>query len=91
VAVQTIKSICRRPWNGRPQNRATWYEPLEDQAEIDRAVHWALARPEVFLNTAGDIHLLPKVLDAANRFQAGPPEAEMQMQMAALEIQPLFV
>ena len=29
VAIQTIKSIARRPWLGRPHTRATWYEPLK--------------------------------------------------------------
>ena len=91
VAVQTIKSICRRPWDGRPQTRATWYEPLEDQAEIDRAVHWVFSRPELFLNTVGDIHVLPKVLDAASRFAAGPSPEEMQSQVAALAMEPMFV
>ena len=91
VAVQTIKSLCRRPWGDRPQNRATWYEPLEDQADIDRAVHWVLNRPGIFLNTVGDIYVLPKVLDAASRFQAGPSEQEMAAAAIRLELEPLFV
>jgi aryl-alcohol dehydrogenase-like predicted oxidoreductase len=92
VAVQTIKSITRGPWGEKTQNRATWYEPLEDQADIDRAVHWVLSRPGIFLNTAGDIHLLPKVLEAANRFQGQPPaETEMQAEVERLEMTPLFV
>ena len=39
VAVQTIKGITRGPWGDKPKTRQTWYEPLEDQAAIDRAVH----------------------------------------------------
>src|SRR5438067_11386723 len=35
VAVQTIKSIARQPWLGRPRTRTTWYEPLEAQEDID--------------------------------------------------------
>ena len=58
VAVQTIKSIARRPWWGRDHTCATWYEPFEDQGDIDTAVHWVLARPGVFLTTVGDIHFL---------------------------------
>ena len=42
VAVQTIKSLVRRPWGDRQPTRATWYEPLEEQADIDLAVHWVL-------------------------------------------------
>jgi aryl-alcohol dehydrogenase-like predicted oxidoreductase len=91
VAVQTIKSIARRPWLGRQATRTTWYEPMEDQAEIDRAVHWVLSRPGIFLNTVGDIHVLPKVLDAANRFEAAPSDAEMRRQVEQLDMVPLFV
>ena len=91
VAVQTIKSIAYRPWMGRPHTHGTWYEPLEDQKEIDLAVHWVLNRPGVFLNTVGDIHLLPKVLDAASRFQAGPSDEEMRAMIGRLHVEPLFV
>jgi aryl-alcohol dehydrogenase-like predicted oxidoreductase len=91
VAVQTIKSIAYRPWMGRPHTRAVWYQPLEDQQDIDRAVHWVLKRQGLFLNTVGDIHLLPRVLDAASRFQAGTPDEEMQAMVARLAMEPLFV
>jgi len=91
VAVQTIKSIAQGPWGDKAQTRSTWYEPLEEQADIDRAVHWVLSRPDIFLNTVADIHLLPKVLDAATRFQTGPSAAEMQAHVDKLEITPLFV
>jgi aryl-alcohol dehydrogenase-like predicted oxidoreductase len=91
VAVLTIKSIARRPWWGREHTRSTWYEPFEEQRDIDAAVHWVLARPGIFLATVGDIHLLPKVLDAANRF-AGVPDAEtMREQSARIDMVPLFV
>lgn len=39
VAMQTIKSIVHTPWGEYEPNRATWYRPLEKQADIDRAVH----------------------------------------------------
>ena len=91
VAVQTIKSIARQPWLGQQHTHNTWYQPLEDQAEIDRAVHWVLGRPGVFLNTAGDIHLLPRVLDAAERFQSAPSDAAMREDLSRLEMMPLFV
>jgi aryl-alcohol dehydrogenase-like predicted oxidoreductase len=90
VAVQTIKSIARRPWWGRPHTHSTWYEPLEDQADIDRAVHWVLGRPGIFLNTVGDTHLLPKVLDAASRYQTAPANEEMSAEVAELEMVSLF-
>jgi aryl-alcohol dehydrogenase-like predicted oxidoreductase len=94
VAVQTIKSIAYKPWMGRKPTRDVWYEPLEDQQDIDMAVHWVLKRPGIFLNTVGDIHLLPRVLDAASRFQAdpaGPTDEQMHALVARLGMEPLFV
>ncbi len=91
VAVQTIKSLVRAPWGDRPRTRATWYEPLEDQADIDLAVYWVLGHPDFFLNTIGDIHILPKVLDAASRFASRPTAAQMAALDKARDLQPLFV
>ena len=90
VAVQTIKAIARGPWATTDPNRNTWYQPLEAEADIARAVHWVLRRPGIFLNTVGDIGLLPKVLDAASRFEAGPVEAEMASMTRERSITPLF-
>jgi len=91
VAVQTIKSITRAPWGEREPTTATWYEPLQDQDAIDTAVSWVLGRPEVFLNTVGDIHVLPKVLDAAERFTDRPTDEQMRELEAAWGMEPLFV
>ena len=91
IAVQTIKSLLRGPWGTTPQNRSTWYQPLEEQADIDRAVHWILAQGDLFLNTPGDIHLLPNVLDAASRFDgSGPSDEEMVAMSAEKQMTPLF-
>jgi aryl-alcohol dehydrogenase-like predicted oxidoreductase len=90
IAVQTIKAVARRPWWGRERTRATWYQPLEDQRDIDLAVHWVLARPGIFLNTVGDTALLPRVLDAAERFQTAPDEAAVREAATRLEMLPLF-
>lgn len=91
VAVQTIKSIAYRPWLGRPHTHAPWYEPLSEQEDIDLAVHWVLQQPDIFLNTVSDIHLLPKMLDAASRFQDGPGNDEMEALVQRTGMQPLFV
>ncbi len=90
IAVQTIKAITRRPYQTAEHGFATWYEPLTEQSGIDAAVHWVLGQPEVFLNTVGDIHVLPKVLDAASRFTGRPSDAEMQAVVDQFEMAPLF-
>jgi hypothetical protein len=57
------------------RTHTTWY--LEEQADVDRAVHWVIGLPGVFLNTAGDLSLLPRVLDAASGFERRPSDAEI--------------
>jgi aryl-alcohol dehydrogenase-like predicted oxidoreductase len=91
VAMQTIKGITLGPWNEKEHTHGTWYEPLAEQADIDRAVHWVLGRPGLFLNTAGDLTLLPKIFDAASRFAGPTPDAAMLDLVAKRDMAPLFV
>jgi aryl-alcohol dehydrogenase-like predicted oxidoreductase len=92
VAMQTIKSVALAPWDGRPQTASTWYEPLTDPADIDIAVRWVLARPAAFLNTPGDVNLLPHVLAAAERIKRGQPSVdEVEALVERRSLAPLFV
>jgi len=91
VAVQTIKSITKGPWADKDRTRNTWYEPLEEQGDIDRAVSWILGEGYIFLNTCSDIHLLPRVLDAASRFEEKPSDAEMDKMVEERRMSRLFV
>src|SRR5919205_1288509 len=91
VALQTIKSLAHPRWDGRAKTASTWYEPLREQPDIDLAVHWVLGRPEAFLLTTGDVEILPRLLDAAERFERRPPETEMATLADRREITPLFV
>src|SRR3712207_1671241 len=91
VALQTIKSLARRRWDGRPHTAATWYEPIRDQADVDLAVHWVLGRPDAFLLTTGDVEILPRLLDAAARFERRPADDDMAALAARSEAAPLFV
>ena len=91
VAIQTIKAITKAPWGDREHTASTWYEPLTDQDAIDTAVSWVIGRPGIYLNTVGDIEILPKVLDAAERFESRPGEAEMHALSSSWQMEPLFV
>ncbi|MHA2428856.1 MAG: aldo/keto reductase, partial [Candidatus Hermodarchaeia archaeon] len=91
AAIQTIKSIARQPWKNRPKTHNTYfYEPLETQDAINKSVHWSLGFPNSFLITVGDMQVLPKMLDAANRFENRPSDKEMSTMVDELEIQPIF-
>jgi len=90
VAVQVIKSIARGPWATSDRTHTTWYQPLEAQADIDRAMHWAIGVPGVHLNTAGDLTLLPRILDAAARFERRPSDDEMVTMLDTTRMTSLF-
>lgn len=78
ITVQTIKAIARGPWAaGVDQTHATWYQPLEEEDAIRQAVHWLLARPGIFLNSAGDVNLLPAILRAADELGEAPSDEVM--------------
>ena len=59
-------------------------DPLEDPADIRLAVHWVLARPGIFLNSVGDVGLLPHVLRAAAELGANHEPAPGEAIMAGL-------
>ena len=90
VAVQTIKSLMRGPWGTEDHNYSVWYQPLTEQNDIDRAVHWVIGRPNIFLNTTGDISILPKLLDAASRFSQRTPDGEMQTMLQERHMSSMF-
>jgi aryl-alcohol dehydrogenase-like predicted oxidoreductase len=90
VAVQVIKAVARGPWATEDRTHATWYQPLESGEDIDRAVHWVLGLPEVFLTTVGDLALLPRVLEAVRTFARRPSDEEMTAMLEARRVSSLF-
>jgi hypothetical protein len=66
-----IKAAARRPWGEQDPTRTTWYEPQTDPDAIARGVAFALSTEGVHaFCTAGDLGLLPTVLDAAEAYRA---------------------
>jgi aryl-alcohol dehydrogenase-like predicted oxidoreductase len=92
VAVQTIKSVARRRWpdDGEPGPRYSWYEPLHDPDAIERAVHYVLGRPRLFLNTSSDARLLPATVAAAQTASRIPSDEAMEADRLAHGITSLF-
>jgi aryl-alcohol dehydrogenase-like predicted oxidoreductase len=91
VAVQTMTAIAWQPCRGRSQKYNTYfYEPLEDQEAIAGSVHWLLGHPGIFVATPGDMQLLPRVLEAAGRFQTRPSDDDMAALAAKYDVRPVF-
>jgi aryl-alcohol dehydrogenase-like predicted oxidoreductase len=69
AGLMTIKTVARRNWpGGADQRYATWYEPWDDPDHLDAAVAFALRQDGVTgIATAGDVGLLDRIVQAANR------------------------
>ncbi len=88
IGIQTIKMIARGGWGDtHPKDCHTWYDPHREQSEIDRALWWTLSQPMHTAPSCGEIGLLPKVLDAAERFT--PLTASEQRAAIAAQDPPL--
>ncbi|MGI8687279.1 MAG: aldo/keto reductase [Thermomicrobiales bacterium] len=76
VGVHIIKTLAKSPWYGRehPPTKP-WYEPFDDQETIDRAVAFNAGQPIHTLCSSADVTVIPKMLDAAERYQSVSPEA----------------
>lgn len=90
VAVQIIKSIARRPWPGGERKRSCWYEPFEEPEDLQRAVNWLLSGTDFFLNTVGDINVMAKVLEAAEKLGDRPTDEEMDAMARDNDMQLIF-
>jgi diketogulonate reductase-like aldo/keto reductase len=103
IGVMAIKAVAHRPWADRQplvgaagdepvtsgRWATSWYEPAASDEDIDRGVRFALGTPSVCgFCTPGDIGLLPRVLNAADR--ATPLDASERQHaidsMAAVEL-----
>jgi aryl-alcohol dehydrogenase-like predicted oxidoreductase len=83
IGVHVIKALAKDPWGDRPHTHTTWYEPFTDQPTIDRAAAFVLARPVTTLCSTGDVTVLSKLLDAAERARPLDPAAEADLLAAA--------
>lgn len=90
IAVQTIKSAARGLWGDKARSYTTWYEPLDDEESIAKAVHWVMDQAGIFLITTGDIQVLPKFLAAVAAFQKAPSIEAMDAMVVRQRMQPLF-
>jgi predicted aldo/keto reductase-like oxidoreductase len=86
IGVMVIKSIARNNWRADgPRPYDTWYEPLDGQALIDAAVTFALDQWGITgLATAGDVRLLPLMIEAERRREAAQDEGTDRIDLEAV-------
>ncbi len=64
-----IKSVAKGPWNERPKTHTTWYEPYHTPATVQDSVNFVLSQDVTGLCMAGDVTVIPMVLQACQQFE----------------------
>jgi aryl-alcohol dehydrogenase-like predicted oxidoreductase len=90
VGTMVIKSITKAPWGEREHTATTWYEPFEDMDIIQQSVNFALSYEVTGICTAGDIRVLPKVIQACENYKELDHEQMEAMIESGKQYEPLF-
>lgn len=90
VGTMVIKTVTKGPWGEKEQTATTWYEPFEEQDEIQKAVDFALSYQVTGLCTAGDTRVLPMVLQACENFTPLDATGRDRMISSGTRYEPLF-
>jgi len=71
-----IKAIAKRPWEAIMHMYSTWYEPFDEQTDIDKSLWFSLSQDITTVTLPADLRLWSPVIGAAERFI--PLEAQEQ-------------
>ena len=83
VGTIAIKAITKRPWQGAMHMYQTWYEPFDEQTEIDKSLWYTLSQGITTAAMPSDVRLWPRIIDAAERLSVLdlPEQAEAVSQV----------
>ena len=86
VGVIAIKAVSKGRWPGGQRRAigdrpfATWYEPLEEQEDIDKAVWFTLSQEGVTTySMSSEVRLWPKIISAGERFRKLSEEEQREV------------
>jgi hypothetical protein len=90
VGTMVIKSVTKGPWGEKEKTATTWYEPFDEKEKIQNAVNFALSYEVTGLCTAGDVHILPMMLEACENFTPLDTAQMDEMIKSGSQYEPLF-
>jgi len=97
IGTIVIKAFAKGPWPPSIAKQAsekrpylTWYEPFDSQVDIDRCLWFALSHDVTTVASVCDIRLVPKIIDAAERYRKLTVEEQRQLIESATKLKPLF-
>jgi len=90
VGTIAIKAIAKRPWEAAMRMYQTWYEPFDEQAEIDESLWYTLSQGITTAVMPAEPRLLTMVIDAAERFRALDTEEQEEAVAQVRQYRPIF-
>jgi aryl-alcohol dehydrogenase-like predicted oxidoreductase len=90
VGTIAIKAITKRPWEGSLHVYQTWYEPFDEQKEIDKSLWYTLSQGVTTCAMSGDLRLWPMLIDAAERFRPMNAQEQAEAIVQVMHFKPLF-
>jgi len=96
IGTIVMKAFAKGPWppeiaeHREKRPYMTWYEPFDSQEEIDKCLWFALSQGVTTVASAGDIRLVPMIIDAAERYRELTEEEQEELIESAVNLKPLF-
>lgn len=90
IGTIVMKAFAKQPWQTEKHAFDTWYEPFESQADIDRCLWFALSQDVTTAASAGDTSLVPRIIDAAERYHKLSAKEQADIVESAANLKPLF-
>ena len=90
VGTMVIKSVTKGPWGDKQHTATTWYEPFDEMEIIQKAVNFALSYEITGLCTAGDVHILPMMIQACENYMELNHDQMEEMIESGKKYEPLF-
>jgi aryl-alcohol dehydrogenase-like predicted oxidoreductase len=91
VGTMIIKSTAKGSWGERKKTHTTWYEPFSEEEMIQKAVNFVLSQKVTGICTAGDVSVLPLVIQACELFTPMDQAEQEELIASASKYEPLFV
>ncbi len=90
VGIIAIKAIAKRPWEPAMRMYRTWYEPFDEQGEIDKSLWYTLSQGITTTAMPGDARLWPLLIDAAERFRPLTLKEQREVVAQVQQYKPLY-
>lgn len=91
VGVHILKTVAQSPWGDHERTHATWYRPFVEPEKVRQAVAFVLSQPVTTLCSAGDVNILPRIIEAAEQYKALTANEQRELVATAVAYASPFV